>query len=117
MRLAPCAALAACIVLTGATARAAAPAPSLAAARAAVEKARADAAKAMQRASADSPTTADLDAAHAALGALKDALDAGTPFEADDLEYAKLVLAVRKELRTGRELVDDRRAKVYIFDQ
>jgi len=78
--------------------------------------ARAALATAVQRIEKDPPSNADLDAALAAVEALKDALNAGASFETADLEYAKTVLAARKELRTQREYVDERRAKVHIFE-
>ncbi|HYG69054.1 MAG TPA: hypothetical protein VD838_15400, partial [Anaeromyxobacteraceae bacterium] len=79
-------------------------------------RARAALATAIQRAEKEPPSTADLDAALAAVEALKDALDAGASFETEDLEYAKTVLAARKELRTRREYVEERRAKVHIHE-
>ncbi|QDE85704.1 hypothetical protein [Myxococcus xanthus] len=81
-----------------------------------VERARADLATAVQRIEVEPPRNADLDAALAAVEALKVALDAGASFETEDLEYAKLVLAARKQLRTQREYVDERRAKVHIHE-
>jgi hypothetical protein len=81
-----------------------------------LESARAALATAVQRIEKDPPSNADLDAALAAVEALKDALNAGASFETADLEYAKAVLAARKELRTKREYVDERRAKVHIHE-
>ena len=92
------------------------PAKSVAEAAKRVEGARATLAAAVQRIEKDPPSNADLDAALAAVEALKSALDAGASFETEDLEYAKLVLAARKELRTQREYVDERRAKVHIHE-
>ncbi len=94
----------------------AAPAKSVAEATKRVESARAALTAAVQRIEKDPPSNADLDAALAAVEALKNALDAGASFETADLEYAKVVLAARKELRTQREYVEDRRAKVHIHD-
>ncbi|ATB50261.1 hypothetical protein [Corallococcus macrosporus] len=91
-------------------------AKSIAEASKRVERARADLAAAVKRIEAEPPRNADLDAALAAVEALKVALDAGASFETEDLEYAKLVLASRKQLRTQREYVDERRAKVHIFE-
>jgi hypothetical protein len=81
-----------------------------------LESARATLAAAVQRIEKEPPSNADLDAALAAVEALKSALDAGASFETEDLEYAKAVLAARKELRTKREYVDERRAKIHIFE-
>jgi hypothetical protein len=81
-----------------------------------LESARASLAAAVQRIEKDPPSNADLDSALAAVEALKNALDAGASFETADLEYAKAVLAARKELRTQREYVEDRRAKIHIHD-
>ncbi|MCE9669937.1 hypothetical protein LY474_19240 [Myxococcus stipitatus] len=81
-----------------------------------VETARANLATAVQRIEKEPPSTPDLDAALAAVEALKDALNAGASFETEDLDYAKAVLAARKQLRTHREYVEERRAKVHIHD-
>lgn len=81
-----------------------------------LESARATLAAAVQRIEKDPPSNVDLDAALAAVEALKNALDAGASFETADLEYAKAVLAARKELRTQREYVEDRRAKIHIHE-
>jgi hypothetical protein len=81
-----------------------------------LESARATLTAAVQRIQKDPPSNADLDAALAAVEALKSALDAGASFETEDLEYAKAVLAARKELRAQREYVEDRRAKIHIYD-
>lgn len=81
-----------------------------------LESARANLTAAVQRIEKDPPSNADLDAALVAVEALKSALDAGASFETEDLDYAKSVLAARKELRTQREYVEDRRAKVQLFD-
>jgi hypothetical protein len=78
--------------------------------------ARSALAAAVQRIEKDPPSNADLDAALEAVEALKNALDAGASFETADLEYAKAVLAARKELRTQREYVEDRRAKIHIHE-
>lgn len=89
---------------------------SVAEAQKVLETARANLAKAVQRIEKDPPSTADLDAALAAVNALKDAIDAGAEQEAKDLDYAQATLAARKELRLQRTYVDGRRAKVMIFD-
>ncbi|MFY2559332.1 hypothetical protein ACN469_16995 [Corallococcus terminator] len=81
-----------------------------------VEGARAALATAVQRIEVEPPRNADLDSAVVAVEALKVALDSGASFETEDLEYAKLVLAARKQLRTQREYVDERRAKVHIHE-
>ncbi|QSQ19150.1 hypothetical protein JY651_27800 [Pyxidicoccus parkwayensis] len=108
------------LLLASAEASAAAPeagtAKSVAEASKRVESARAALATAVQRIEKDPPSNADLDAALAAVEALKGALDSGASFETEDLDYAKTVLAARKQLRTQREYVEERRAKVYIFD-
>lgn len=78
--------------------------------------ARAALTAAVQRIEQDPPRGADLDAALVAVEALKDALGAGASFETEDLEYAKSVLAARKQFRTDREYVDERRAKVHIHE-
>lgn len=81
-----------------------------------MERARAALATAVQRIEKEPPSNTDLDAALAAVEALKDALNAGANFETEDLEYAKTVLAARRELRTHRQYVEERRAKVHIHD-
>ena len=81
-----------------------------------VERARAALVTAVQRIEKEPPSNADLDAALAAVEALKDALNAGASFETADLDYARTVLAARKELRTHRQYVDERRAKVHIHE-
>ncbi|MDC0713622.1 hypothetical protein POL68_34470 [Stigmatella sp. ncwal1] len=81
-----------------------------------LESARAALSAAVKRIEKDPPGNADLDAALAAVEGLKNALDAGSSFETEDLDYAKTVLAARKELRTNREYVDERRAKVHIHE-
>jgi hypothetical protein len=90
---------------------------SVAAALKALEMARANLAAAVKAIAVEPPANADLDTAHDAVGALKDAIDFGTGLEQEDLDYAKAVLAARKELRTQREYVDQRRGKVKIFAQ
>lgn len=92
-------------------------ATSVAAAQKALETASANLATAVKAIAVEPPADADLDTAHAAVGALKDAIDFGAGREQEDLDYAKAVLAARKELRTQREYVDQRRAKVKIFAQ
>jgi hypothetical protein len=81
-----------------------------------LESARAALTAAVQRIEKDPPRNEDLDAALKAVEALKNALDAGANFETEDLEYAKAVLAARKELRTQREYVDQRRANIHIHE-
>jgi hypothetical protein len=81
-----------------------------------LESARAALTAAAQRIEKDPPSNADLDAALAAVEALKNALDAGAGFETAELEYAKAALAARKELRTRREYVEERRAKIHIHE-
>lgn len=105
------------VLVTAPDARAASPDATVAAALKKLETARENLTKAVQRIEADPPSTPDLDAAFAAVGALKDAVEAGAEFESKDLDYAKSSLAARKELRTQREYVDQRRAKVHIFNQ
>lgn len=81
-----------------------------------LEKARANLTKAVQAIEKDPPATADLDAALTAVNGLKDAIEAGAAFEANDLEFAKSVLGARKELRTQREYVEGRRANMDIHN-
>ncbi len=92
-------------------------APEAAAALKKLEAARSALAEAVKRIEVDPPAPKDLDAAHAAVGVLKDAIDAGAAQEGDNLDYAKAALAARKELRTHREFVDDRRGKVKVHEQ
>ncbi len=118
MKPAPAFSLVCLVLVTAGGARAAAPdagARSVAEAQQALAAARAELASAVQRIQAEPPSTPDLDAAHAAVGALKDAIDTGADREQEDLDYARAALAARKELRTQREYVDQRRAKVHIF--
>lgn len=86
------------------------------AAKKTLEAARANLAAAVKRIEVDPPATADLDAAHVAVGAFKDAIDFGAGQEPADLDYAKAALSSRKELREKRDYVDARRAKVHIFN-
>lgn len=81
-----------------------------------LEQARATLAAAVKRIEVDPPSVEDLDAAHAAVGALRDTIDAGAANEQADLDYARAALAARKELRTQRDYVDQRRAKVHIHE-
>ncbi|MGA9520421.1 MAG: hypothetical protein WBV82_03095 [Myxococcaceae bacterium] len=81
-----------------------------------LDRARANVAAAVQRIEKDPPSTKDLDAAHVAVEALKEAIDAAAEHEAKSLEHAKAVLAARKDLRVRREYVDDRRAKIQLHD-
>src|SRR5262249_50894608 len=66
---------------------------AISAAQKSLETARANLAKAVQRIEVDPPSVGDLDAAHEAVEALKDAIDAGAQHEANDLAYAKTALA------------------------
>jgi hypothetical protein len=91
-------------------------APSAADAGKKLETARTNLTQAVERIKKDPPANEDLDAAHAAVEALKDVIDQGAELEQSDLDYAKAALAARKELRTQRDYVDDRRAKTKIFD-
>ena len=93
-----------------------APAANVAAAKQGLENARATVATAMKKVEGDAPNAADLDAAHAALEALKEAIDSGAGQEPNDLDYARAALAARKELREKREAIDSRRAKMHIFN-
>lgn len=92
------------------------PAKSVAEASKRLESARANLATAVQRIEKDPPSNADLDAALVAVEALKSALDAGASFETEDLDYARSVLAARKEYRTRREYVEARRANIQLFE-
>lgn len=82
-----------------------------------LDAARTKLTKAVERIQVEPPATEDLDAAFTAVNELKDAIDFGAAKEPEDLDYAKAALAARKELRTQREYVDQRRAKVHIFKQ
>src|SRR5262245_28191735 len=114
----PALAVAFLVVLSSADALGAPPdaSPPISAVKSRLQAASESFAKAVQRVEKDPPSTADLDAAWAAAGALKDAIDAGAAYEAADLEYAKAALAARKQLRTQRDFVEERRAKVYLFN-
>lgn len=92
------------------------PAANVAAAKQGLDKASANVASAMKKVEGDAPDAADLDAAHTALEALKEALDSGAGQEPNDLDYARAALSARRELREKRELVDARRAKMHIFN-
>jgi hypothetical protein len=113
MRIGPALALAAVVLVLPPHASAA---PSVDEAQKRIQLARDNLAKAVTRIEKDPPSVADLDAAHAAVGALKDAIDAGGDLEANDLEYAKAVLSARKVLRTLREYVDARRANIKVHE-
>jgi hypothetical protein len=80
-----------------------------------LEAARAAVTAAVQRIQVEPPANEDLEAAHVAVEALKDAIDAGAAAEQEDLDYARAALAARKELRAQRDFVGQRRAKVHIF--
>lgn len=119
MRIALAPVLAASLLLsTGAAAATAdgGAAASVPVAQATLEAARAALAAALKRIEVDPPATADLDAAHEAVGALKDAIDFGAAQEPNDLDYARAALAARRELREKRDSVDARRAKVHLFN-
>src|SRR5689334_20183424 len=110
-------AIAFAVLLSTTDARAASPdASQVAAAKNRLQSAADGLANAVKRIEKDPPSTPDLDAAWAAVGVLKDAIDAGASYEAADLEYAKAALAARKQLRTQRDFVEERRAKVYLFN-
>lgn len=81
-----------------------------------LDAARSTLTKAVERIQVDPPANADLDAAAAAVDSLKSAIDSGAEFEQSDLDYAKAALAARKELRTQREYVDQRRSTIKIHD-
>jgi hypothetical protein len=81
-----------------------------------LESARKNLAAAVDKIKQDAPSNSDLDAAKDAVEALKVAIDGGADLEQSDLDYAKAALAARKELRTGRDYVEERRAKIKIFD-
>lgn len=81
-----------------------------------LEAALANLEQAVERIAKDPPADADLDAASAAVTALKAAIDAGAKHEPKDLAYAKTALAARKALREKREYVEGRRAKVHLFN-
>lgn len=70
--------------------------------------------KANERAEREPPADADLEAALRAVEELKEAIDAGAEHEAADLDYARAALAARKELRTRRAFLEDRRAKSHL---
>ncbi len=116
MRLALAPVLAATLFSPSITFAVPAPATTVAAALKGLETARANLATAMKKAEADAPSAADLDAAHAAIEALKEAIDAGANQEPNDLDYARTALAARKELREKRDLIESRRAKMHIFN-
>ncbi|HVE85413.1 MAG TPA: hypothetical protein VND93_21315 [Myxococcales bacterium] len=106
------------VALTSTDARAASPDTSqpISAVKSRLQGATENLARAVQKIEKDPPATPDLDAAWAAVGALKDAIDAGAAYEGTDLDYAKAALAARKQLRTQRDYVEERRAKVYLFN-
>lgn len=111
-RLAAC--VLASLVITS-VARAGSP-EAAAAALKQLEAARSALSDAVKRIEVDPPSPEDLEAAHLAVGALKDAIDSGAEQETDSLDYAKAALIARKELRTRREFVDDRRGKVKVHE-
>ncbi|HYV43360.1 MAG TPA: hypothetical protein VFA20_00805 [Myxococcaceae bacterium] len=104
------------VALTTTAAHAADAAPSVADAKKRLQQASENLARAVQKIEKDPPATPDLDAAWAAVSTLKDAIDAGAAVEGADLDYAKAALAARKQLRTQRDYVEGRRAKVYLFN-
>lgn len=91
-------------------------AADVAAAQKALETARKNVTDAVAKIEKDPPSNADLENAHKVVDALKVAIDACAECESNDLEYAKAVLAARKEFRTQRAYVDQRRAMVHIFE-
>ena len=122
MRTAPALVVVSLVVFSSAWAEGTAPAPASGAKSAAAATQELDAAEkaleaAVKKIEPDPPSNADLDAAHNAVEALKKAIDDGAAFDEQDLDYAKAALNARKILRTQREYVDDRRAKVKIFDE
>jgi len=92
-------------------------AKTVAEAKKSLDAARAKLDEAIKKAQIDPPSTADLDAALTVIEEFKTAIDFGAAREAEDLDYAKAALAARKELRSQKEYVDQRRAKVHIFNQ
>jgi hypothetical protein len=104
-----------CVAFLAAPQARAAPA-DLQAANKRLEEARKALANAVSRIEKDPPSNADLDAAAGAVTALKQAIDAGVHLEDQDLDYAKAVLNARKELRTHRDYVEQRRANVHIHN-
>lgn len=120
MRIAPALVVSSLLVFNNAMAAGASPEAAnknVASALQALEAAQKNLADAVHRIEKDPPSNADLDSAKVAVEALKSAIDAGASLEEQDLDYAKAALSARKELRTQREYVDDRRAKVKIFDE
>jgi hypothetical protein len=89
---------------------------SLAEARSALDDARRHLSEAVLKAEKDPPSVQDLDAALQAADRLKTVIDAGADFEPKDLEYAKLALSARKDLRKARPYVEQRRAEVKVFE-
>lgn len=110
------AAFALVLLVTSVKAFAAGEDPAVAIALKKIEAAKANLTAAVARIERDPPANADLDAAAAAVEALKTALDSGVELEAKELDYARAVLAARKELRTQREYVDHRRATIQVHD-
>ncbi len=92
-------------------------AKTVAEAKKSLDAARAKLDEAIKKVQVDPPVTADLDAALTVIEEFKTAIDFGAAREAEDLDYAKAALAARKELRTQKEYVDQRRARVHIFNQ
>ena len=90
--------------------------PKVAQAQKALDTARANMIAAVARIEKDPPSNADLDAAHVAVEALKTAIEAGAEQEQNDLDYAKAALSARKDLREKRTYVEERRAKIKLFD-
>lgn len=93
-----------------------APATNVATASKNLEAARANLAAAIKKIEGDAPTLPDLDAAHAAVEALKDTIDSGASQEPNDLDYARNALAARKDVREKRDYIESRRAKMHIFN-
>ncbi len=109
-------AVAVAATLLASTSASAAPAPDVATAARNLAAARTRLADAVKRIEVDAPVLSELDAAHEAVNALKDAIDAGAGQEPNDLDYARNALAARKEVRERRDFVDARRAKLHIFN-
>ncbi len=106
------------VVVVGAVSAQAATAPASNVATAAknLETARANLAAAIKKIEGDAPVLADLEAAHTAVEAVKDAIDSGAAQEPNDLDYARNALAARKEVREKRDYIESRRAKMHIFN-
>jgi hypothetical protein len=93
-----------------------APASNVATAAKNLETARANLAASIKKIEGDAPVLADLEAAHTAVEAVKDAIDSGAAQEPNDLDYARNALSARKEVREKRDYIESRRAKMHIFN-